>query len=97
MAIDRFSVAFIRRRVRLELQLLRYLKGSHDMSSPQFDALVQAVANLSSSSQAAVQTISAHAAVAVDLNALANLTAQVQAATDALNQAVAASPAPAQG
>ncbi|MDI9847356.1 hypothetical protein QM467_04685 [Rhodoblastus sp. 17X3] len=64
------------------------------MASPQLEALAQAVANLSAASQSAVNVISAHAAVSVDPAQLANFAAQVQAATDAINQAVAANPAP---
>ncbi len=77
-----------------ELAAVRFLKGSIDMSSPQFDALVAAVANLSVATQAAAKTISDHAAVAVDSTALAGLTAQAQTAADTLNQAVAANPPP---
>jgi hypothetical protein len=91
------ALAFIRRRVRLELALIRYLEGHQDMSSPQFDALVQAIANLTPAKDAAVQAIQAHAAVTVDPAQLVSLTQQVQAATDALNQAVADHPVPAQG
>lgn len=88
------NIAFIRRRVRLELTLLRYLKGCADMSSPQLDALVQAVANLTTASQSAVATINGHAAVQVDPTTLTSLTTQIQSAADTLNQAVAANPVP---
>jgi hypothetical protein len=88
------ALAFIRRRVRLELALIRYLEGHHDMSSPQFDALAQAIANLTPAKDAAVQALQAHAAMTIDPAQLASLTAQVQAATDALNQAIANNPAP---
>jgi hypothetical protein len=88
------ALAFIRRRVRLELELLNYIEGSHEMSSPQLDALVQAVANLSAAKDSAIQAIAGHAAVAVDPAALVSLTQQVQAATDALNQVVADHPVP---
>lgn len=91
------ALAYIRRRVRLELELLNFIEGNHDMSSPQLDALTQAIANLSAAKDGAVQAIAAHAAVAVDVNTLASLAAQVQAEADALNQAVAANQVPAQG
>lgn len=91
------ALAYIRRRVRLELELLNYIEGNHDMSSPQLDALTNAVANLSAAKDSAVQALAAHAAAAataVDAAALESLTAQVQADADAINQAVAAAPAP---
>jgi hypothetical protein len=84
-------------RAHRDLLAILILKGLIPMPSPQFDALVQAVGNLSTAAQNATKSITDHAAVAVDANALAALTSQVQGIADTLNQAVAANPAPAAG
>lgn len=91
------ALAFIRRRVRLELELLDFIEGSHDMASPEFDTLVQAIANLSAAAPVAAKALADHAAAAVDAAQFASLASQVQASVDQINQAIAANPAPAQG